>query len=55
MLLKATHELLKACQDGPFVKNALEEIVNYDNAECDGTCLMDDIYYWLEENEGEPK
>lgn len=48
VLLKATHELLKKCDEGPFVKNALEETVFYDDAECDGNCLMDDIENWLE-------
>lgn len=43
VLLKAAHALLKKCEEGPFVKNALEETVFYDGTECDGYCLMNDI------------
>lgn len=39
----------KKCDEGPYVKNALEETVFYDDAECDGCCLMEDIEYELEE------
>jgi len=48
VLLKAAHDLLKKCNDGPFVKNALEETVFYDEAVCDGFCLMEDIGHWIE-------
>ena len=55
VLLKATLELLKKCDDGPFVKNVLEETVFYDNAECDGACLMEDIEdHMLEAREQKP-
>ena len=43
ILLKATYELLKKCDEGPFVKNVMEETVFYDDTECDGYCLMEDI------------
>ena len=43
MLLKATYDLLKKCDEGPYVKNVLEETVFYDEADCDGSCLMEDI------------
>lgn len=48
VLLTATKELLRLCDEGPFVKNALEETVFYDDAECDGNCLMEDIDHLLE-------
>jgi hypothetical protein len=47
-LLKATFDLLKKCDEGPYVKNALEETVFYDDAECDGYCLMQDISDFLD-------
>lgn len=43
ILLKASYDLLKKCDEGPYVKNALEETVFYDEADCDGFCLMEDI------------
>jgi hypothetical protein len=43
VLLKAAYDLLKECDKGIYVKNALETVVLYDNAECDGACLMEDI------------
>jgi hypothetical protein len=49
VLLRATLALLKACNEGPYVKDALATIVFYDDAECDGTCLMEDIEILLEE------
>ena len=42
-LLKAAHALLKSCDEGPYVKNALSETVFYDGVDCDGYCLMEDI------------
>lgn len=48
VLLKAAHELLKKCDESHFVENALATTVFYDDAECDGACLMDDIEHWLE-------
>lgn len=47
-LLKAAHELLTRCDDSPFVLNALEETIIYDDAECDGSCLKDDIEHWFD-------
>lgn len=42
-LLRAAYELLKKQDDAYFVLNLLEETVYYDEAECDGYCLMEDI------------
>jgi hypothetical protein len=43
VLLRAAYDLLKECDKGIYVKNALETEVFYDNTECDGSCLMEDI------------
>lgn len=48
VLLKAAYELLKKCDEGPYVKNALEVTVFYDGTDCDGFCLMNDIADELE-------
>ena len=42
-LLKATYNLLKKQVESPFVLNILEETVFYDETDCDGYCLMEDI------------
>ena len=43
ILLKACHELLKKAHDSNFVENVMSMTVNYDGAECDGECLLNDI------------
>ena len=48
-LLKATWNLLQKQNETIYVLNMLEELVYYDEAECDGNCLMDDINYWFDE------
>jgi hypothetical protein len=48
ILLRATYELLKKCNEGPFVKNVLEETIFYDGTDCDGFCLANDIAYELD-------
>lgn len=42
-LLVATLKLLSKQKDSPYVLNLLSTTVYYDEAECDGTCLMEDI------------
>lgn len=49
VLLKAARNLLAKQQDSGYVLNLLAETVHYDDAECDGSCLLDDIGYFLEE------
>ena len=49
VLLKATYELLKKCDDSYYVLNVLEQLVTYDGVECDGYCLMEDIEAFMEE------
>ena len=48
-LLKATYELLKKQESNFYVLNLLSETTYYDESECDGSCLMDDIEAWNEE------
>lgn len=43
ILLRAALELLIECGKGPYVKHALTAKVFYDEAECDGTSLANDI------------
>lgn len=43
ILLKAAFDLLKKCKDSHYVLDVLEQTVFYDGADCDGSCLMDDI------------
>lgn len=43
VLLRAAYDILKKCDEGPYVKNALEETAFYDGTDCDGYCLMNDI------------
>jgi len=47
VLLKTAYDILNKCNDGIYVKNAITEIAFYDNAECDGFCLMNDIASYL--------
>lgn len=49
VLLQACLDLLRKCNEGPYVKDALNQIVHYDDADCDGNCLMEDIETHLEE------
>ena len=43
VLLKAAYDLLKKQTESHYVLDLLEELVHYDGADCDGSCLMDDI------------
>jgi len=43
VLLKAAYDLLKQADEAHFVQQATEIIVHYDDADCDGICLMEDI------------
>ena len=48
VLLKAAYDILVKCDKGPYVVNALEQTAFYDETDCDGYCLKDDIYNELE-------
>lgn len=43
VLLEAAYKLLKKQDDSSIVLNLLEETIFYDEADCDGSCLMEDI------------
>jgi hypothetical protein len=43
ILLQAAYALLKKQRQSSYVLNLLEETVVYDDADCDGFCLMEDI------------
>jgi len=49
VLLKATFDILYQCEKTPYVENVMEVTANYDETECDGNCLKDDIEYLLDE------
>ena len=49
-LFKAVIDLLSKQRDSDVVLNMLEETVYYDDAECDGYCLMEDICHLLVDN-----
>lgn len=53
VLLKATFELLKKCYENPYAVDITSETVFYDDADCDGLCLMRDIAAELGINEEE--
>ena len=42
-LLIAAYKLLNKQNEAPYVLNILSTTVRYDDAECDGNCLMEDI------------
>ena len=46
--LKATSDLLQKQNESHYVLNLLETTVFYDEADCDGYCLKDDIDSFLE-------
>ena len=43
VLLKASWDMLKKCHDSYYVISPMETTVHYDDADCDGHCLMEDI------------
>jgi hypothetical protein len=51
VLLKACYELLNKQKNSFYVLNLLTETVFYDDADCDGYCLSDDIEDYLMELE----
>ena len=51
VLLKACLDMLKKCDDSHFVVSPMEVTVFYDDAECDGYCLMEDIEHELMSHE----
>lgn len=47
-LLKAAQDLLSKQKDSGYVLNILETTVHYDDCDCDGYCLLDDIESFIE-------
>ncbi len=47
-LLKACIELLNKQNESSYVLNLLDELIYYDDCECDGNCLLEDIENLLE-------
>ena len=43
VLLKACYDIIKKCNEGRYVKNVLEQTAFYDDTDCDGFCLANDI------------
>ena len=43
VLLRAYYDMLKKAHDSHYVLDVLSTTVYYDEADCDGHCLMDDI------------
>lgn len=43
ILLKASYDMLKKIKESPFVISPFETTVHYDDADCDGHCLMEEI------------
>jgi len=48
VLLKAAYDLLRKQYKSSYVLNLLEETVFYDDTDCDGYCLANDIAYLLD-------
>ena len=48
VLLKACYDLLQKQEESHYVLNLLETTVYYDEADCDGYCLKNDIETELE-------
>lgn len=50
-LLEAAIKLLNKQNESPYVLNLLDELVYYDDCECDGNCLLEDIEILLTHGE----
>ena len=48
VLLKAAYDMLFKCNQSPYVISPMETTVFYDEADCDGHCLMEDISWELQ-------
>lgn len=50
-LLRAARDLIDKADEGPYVIDVMNTTVFYDGADCDGSCLRDDINHLLWEIE----
>lgn len=48
-LLQATLDILKQCDEGGYVKNVMEVTAVWDEIECDGYCLMEEVEVLIDE------
>lgn len=53
ILLRAAYDLIKRSSQNYYVESATDVCVFYDDATCDGWCLMDDICNELELDDDE--
>lgn len=54
ILLRAAFDLLQRDNNSYYIESANSITVFYDDANCDGSCLKNDIAYLLEIDEDEP-
>lgn len=54
VFLRAARDLLRKNDRAFYVEKATRTMVFYDGAECDGTCLMEEIEMLLEIDQHEP-
>ncbi len=52
ILLRAAYDMLKSASDNYCVRSPLEIYTRYDDADCDGMCLMEDIAVELDLEDG---
>ena len=52
ILLRAAYDLLKRSNQPGYVEEAQSILVRYDDADCDGHCLMNDIAIELDIEDG---
>lgn len=52
ILLRAAYDLIKRSMEPGFVQETCAILTHYDDADCDGSCLMDDIKFELDLPEG---
>lgn len=50
-LIEATQGILRKCDEGIYVKNVFEQTAIWDDTECDGYCLKEEIDELLQEIE----
>ena len=43
ILMKATCDILNKCDEGPYVKSVFQQTAIWDEAECDGYCLHEEL------------
>ena len=53
ILLRAAYDLIKRSNEGPYVQEAVGILTRYDDANCDGYCLMADIQNELDLDDDE--